>query len=355
MARQGADVVGIGMVSSVGLTAVTTAASVRAGTCRFRDTGMLDRRFEPMALGLVPDDDLPPLNGALRDGVYMGMRPARMVRLAGRALDDCLEGAPRAGEIPLFLGVPDSHPGYPAPVDQRFLDHLATQAKAPFDIHRSRLFPNGRAAFFVALCAALRQLRAGEAERVMVGGVDSYWDSLLLGALDYEDRILGAPARDGFIPGEGAAVLLLAKAGSVRRGEPAPVARIDEAAVGSEPGHRYSREVYVGDGLDSAFRQLFDAWDKGPPIETVYAGLNGESFNTKEWGVSYVRHRERFAEDFAVEHPVDCFGDPGAALGAMMTALGAIGMQRGYRRSPCLVWCSSDMAERGAAVVSDGG
>jgi len=52
-----------------------------------------------------------------------------------------------------------------------------------------------------------------------------------------------------------------------------------------------------------------------------------------------------------VEHPVENFGDPGAALGAILLGRAAIGLQRGYRQGPCLVWCSSDREERGAAMI----
>ena len=56
-------------------------------------------------------------------------------------------------------------------------------------------------------------------------------------------------------------------------------------------------------------------------------------------------------DDIALAHPVDCFGDAGAALGPLLVSLGAIGIQKGYVREPCLAWCSSDRETRGAALL----
>ena len=40
-------VVGIGMITAVGLSAAETAASVRSATARFTETSLMDKRFEP--------------------------------------------------------------------------------------------------------------------------------------------------------------------------------------------------------------------------------------------------------------------------------------------------------------------
>ena len=54
-------IVGVGMMTAVGLTAVETAASVRATTMRFTESAFRDHRSDPITLAEVPDDGLPPL------------------------------------------------------------------------------------------------------------------------------------------------------------------------------------------------------------------------------------------------------------------------------------------------------
>ncbi|WP_437498726.1 beta-ketoacyl synthase N-terminal-like domain-containing protein [Sorangium sp. So ce1099] len=349
-AQRAVEILGIGMTTAVGLTAPTTAAAVRAGVSLSRETSVLDRRFKPIVMATVPEADLPALTPALDATPGLTARQLRMLRLGGAALRESVAGVDRVERIPVLLAVPEPHPGRPPVVGPGFLEQLAAQAEVPFHLERSRVFPHGRAAGFAALQEAIERLASGSDGYVVVGGIDSHLDLYLLAALESEDRIRAERVFDGFIPGEGAAFLLLSSAGRGERVGRSPSARIDGAASADEPGHRYSEEVYRGDGLDLAFRRLFAS--TAGTVQTVVAGLNGESFNTKEWGVAYVRHRERFAEGFTIEHPVDCLGDTGAALGPMLVGLAAVGIKRGYRRAPCLVWCSSDCAGRGAAMVT---
>ncbi|WP_437530556.1 beta-ketoacyl synthase N-terminal-like domain-containing protein [Sorangium sp. So ce726] len=356
MAARGADILRIGMVSSVGLSAEVTNAAVRAGIDRFQESSVLDRRRTPLVMALVATPDLPPLAPVLAETVpTMTARQRRMLRLAGLALHGCLGEArgPRAG-MPLLLGVPEGIPsGIPAPAGPRFLKHLSQQAGCPLDIEQSRVFAAGRAAALAALEEALAGLASRRYDEVLVGGVDSCLDLQWLGALDQEDRLRAYGVHDGFTPGEGAAFLWLARAGAgAQRGAPA-LARIDAAATAEEPGHRYAKDTaYLGDGLDAAFKRLFSRSAPAALIPTIYAGLNGESFPAKEWGVAYTRQKKRILADFTIEHPADCLGDTGAALGAMLVALAGMAIHDGYRKGPCLVWCSSDLATRGAALVS---
>ena len=88
-----------------------------------------------------------------------------------------------------------------------------------------------------------------------------------------------------------------------------------------------------------------------PKVRTVYAGLNGESLGAKEWGVALRRNAKYFDEALAIFHPAECIGDAGAALGPIMVACAAIGLGRGYRKGPCLVWATSDGPARAAVLL----
>jgi 3-oxoacyl-[acyl-carrier-protein] synthase-1 len=126
--------------------------------------------------------------------------------------------------------------------------------------------------------------------------------------------------------------------------------------VGHEFGHLYSAEAHRGDGLALAFRALFDSGPRGgpapPKVGCVYAGLNGESYWAKEWAVAQIRCAERLAETLRVEHPADCIGDVGAALGPVMLGLAALELARGRVDGACLVWTGADRGQRVAALLS---
>jgi 3-oxoacyl-[acyl-carrier-protein] synthase-1 len=117
----------------------------------------------------------------------------------------------------------------------------------------------------------------------------------------------------------------------------------------------YSDKPFQGEGLAAAIRAVFDA---APPevlarrTNLVYAGFNGESHWAKEWGVSHIRNADRFTEPLTVEHPADCMGDPGAALGLIMLGLATFRLNRGGEAASALVWCSSDRGERAAALIT---
>jgi 3-oxoacyl-[acyl-carrier-protein] synthase-1 len=352
---RGAEILHVGMVTSVGADALRTAAAVRAGISRFRATPFMDQRGEAIFMATVPDEDLAPLHPSLRAHPAIDARSAQMLRLAAAALQEVLADVLEAPHIPLLLALPETLPdraASPIATGPDFLRLLATQSATRFDLEKSRAVAGGRAAGMIVLADALERLETRAAPLVLVGGVDSHQDEALLEALDDEDRLRAVGVLDGFTPGDGAAFLLLGPPGSAKRTQREPLARIEAAATALEPGHRYSQEPYRGDGLDGAFRALFA---RAPaPVHTVYAGLNGESMGAKEWGVAYVRHREHFADGFEVLCPAEHLGDTGAASGPLMLGLAAIALQRDYRRAPCLVWCSSDLGARGAAIVGPG-
>jgi 3-oxoacyl-[acyl-carrier-protein] synthase-1 len=121
--------------------------------------------------------------------------------------------------------------------------------------------------------------------------------------------------------------------------------------VGLEPGHLASEEPYRGDGLAAAFTAALEAAGELPPIGCVYSSFNGERYWAKEFGVAMLRNRDAFDPAHQMEHPAECFGDLGAAHGAVLLAMACLGLHKGYRRSPALVYSSSDLGRRAAIVL----
>ncbi len=345
-----AEVLAVGMTTAVGLHARAAAAAIRAGINIAREkSSVRNKRRKRQVMSLVADKYLPPLVPAL-ERVGMSDANARMLQLAGGAL---AQAVALCGEVkpPLLLALPEVRSDFPDMVHPEFTAQLVTQAGVSLDRRSSRIYRQGGAGGLVALREGLALLAAEKAPYVVVGGVDTFLDLARLGAMDRDDRLHGS-SKDGFIPGEGAAFLLLASRALRRRLRLSPLARVTGVGLGVEKGHRYSPEPYRGDGLAQAFRALFDGLPAdAPKVSCVYAGFNGESMPAKEWGVAQIRNSKRFAEEMSIEHPADCLGDAGAALGPLMVALAAMGIRDGYRREPCLVWSTSDREARAAAMV----
>lgn len=349
----GSDIViaSAGLVSPVGLSLKETAASARARVARLHEIDWRDRRLEPFVVGTVPDDGLPDLAGPLVEQALQ-VREARMLRLAHMALEEALapisEGKRR---VPLLLGLPEHHTT--RPLDPKaFLARLDQQCPNCIDAAASVAAPRGRAAGLMALRQAQRWLAAGTHEVVLIGGVDSLVDLYVLGTLDLEQRIRGETVSDGFTPSEGAAFLLLTTAEHAREYPLPTLAPLLAAASGQEEGHLYAEAPYRGDGLAATFAQLFAQSPPSPPVATVYCSFNGERYWAREFGVARTRQAAAFAPEATMEHPAEVFGDLGAAHGPALLALAAHAMREGYRASPCLVYASSDHADRAAALLA---
>ncbi len=346
-----AEILAIGMVTPVGLSTAQTAASVRTGIGRLGESELSDNAGDALVMGLADDEQVPPLAEALEDRPFT-IRQERMLRLGGTALDEALAAVDEGPPPALHLGLAEPRAEERSRIDDELLDLLPIQAGRKLDRARSKTYPLGRAAGLVALDQALTMLDSGEAKTVLVGAVDSYWDDGLLSALGREGRLKAGEVTDGFVPGEGAAFLLL---GPVRARHGAGNACIVATGRGHEAGHLYSETPYLGEGLAGAVRDLFQATPPDllrRPLECVYAGLNGESHWAKGWGVSHIRNARFFAEALRMEHPADCMGDPGAALVPIMLGLAADRQVRGLDQTPALVWCASDRGESAAALVT---
>ena len=129
------------------------------------------------------------------------------------------------------------------------------------------------------------------------------------------------------------------------------IAWADGAASTTDPGHRYGTEPARGEGLAEALQLLHGRLASPGPIASTFTGLNGENFDAKLWGVARLRHNDLFSPDMALEHPASCFGDTGAATGAVLTVLAAAALAAGHRKGPALIWAASDRGARGCTLV----
>jgi 3-oxoacyl-[acyl-carrier-protein] synthase-1 len=305
----------------------------------------LDKEFDPIPMGLVPEVALD-ADEEEADATGLPARARRMLRLATPVLSE-LKAELGDRPVVLYLGLPEQTE-QSNPWTEKFSEQLCTRSGLIRDEAASQIFPVGRAAVLVALEAALQKISSDPSRPVLVGGVDTFLDLRLLNTLDVEGRVLGAEAMDGFVPGEGAAFLLLK---SADEGEPNSIV-VQGAASTLDSGHRYSTAPARGEGLAEALQLLRGRLSSPTPIATTFAGVTGENFEAKLWGVAQLRHKAIFSPDMILEHPASCFGDTGAATGAILTALAVFAVANGHRKGPALIWAASDRGERGCALVA---
>jgi len=338
----------VGMITAVGSDVEMTAASVKCGTSASRDVAILNKKISPMKMALIPQDALPALNEELTYAPGLCFRQRRMLRLAEPALKEALIGRDIDEPIPLFLAVPEKLYRSEIAVQFAFINHLKTQTGINIDTENSCIFACGRAGGVLAIDAAFTFIQESGRDSVLVGGIDSYLDTGLLAHLDQQNRILALNISDGFIPGEGAAfVLLSSESISASTGDTV----VYSPGLAEEAGHRYSDEPYRGEGLSAAISRAISNSSVGKPVEIVYSSLNGENFGAKEYGVAIVRNAPKFKDQYEVIHPADCYGDIGAASAVAMLCLAKNAKDKGDSRYK-LIYCSSDMSARGAVCVA---
>ena len=334
------------MVNPVGVGAAACAAAVRAGINQYADSAFVRTKGEPYKVASVPDACLPELSlEETESNLPKNQLYWRMLRVAKLALTEACEAAEITMPVPIFLAVPEQRCGRPFPVLEPFLKSLASEVGFPLDLLTSRVFPMGRAAGINALNGAIELLLNTSLERIIVGGVDSFIDPMLLSALDVEDRLTSSTTMRGFVPGEGAAFLVLEKTA-----ESGLIVSIPGTA--DEPGHMYSEETCLGDGLSMAVSIALEGLAQ--PVQTVMCSMNGEPAHVKEWGIAQLRNNHAFDEGVQLHHPAECYGDLGAATAPTLLALTVLGLEKGYYSGPALVWCASDDQQRGAVVISHG-
>jgi 3-oxoacyl-[acyl-carrier-protein] synthase-1 len=333
-----------GAVCAIGIGAAQCSASFRAGLSGYMQSPIIGRNDEPIVTALVPDADLETLHDSLVTQP-LSDRERRMLRLGGMALRQATVALHEP--VPLFLALPEPNAGRVAHSQRGFFEHLNVQAESSFDTAASQYFELGRAGSLFALDAAIAALAAGR-RQVLVGGIDTCLDLTRLAELDGERRLLGSDVKDGFVPGEGAAFLLLSSSRGSAQRAPTIVRAVGTA---QDAGHRYSDEPSLGVGLSHALNDALQKSAALPVLRTCFAGLNGENFGAKEWGVAQLRHHALFDPALIFEHPADCFGDVGAAMGTLLIALSDEILRNAQRPGPILVWASSDRAPCACAYL----
>jgi 3-oxoacyl-[acyl-carrier-protein] synthase-1 len=324
----------VGMICSVGDNAPECAASVRAGVQRIAESPVRSRRLHPLRMGLVPATSLAPL--PVVDAAPRGTRHRRILRLAHAVLAE-VRAASGGLSTPLSLVTSALDDGAP------LLDDLAALPDARVDHARSAHFPAGAAGVFVALRDAAHRIAHGEVGAVTIVCADSLFDPARLDAMQIQRRLLVDDVMDGFVPGEGAAALLLTAAA------PGGVATLRSVGTEPDPFTPDGDLPLTGDGLSRAVQAALVGVPS--PVAQLWTALNGASWSAREWSIAARRAHGGIDGGARVHHPVECFGDPGAALGGMLLALASIGIAKGWAPGPSLVWAISEEGLRGAARV----
>ena len=293
--------------------------------------------------------------------------PTMWPELAAPAVMQCLQqaAAGATGELLSLQAVPvisllppESRPAAPRGSLSGF--SAALEHRLGWRLPRSScVLRAGRTGAAHALHLAHSALFEKSADAVVVVGVESFLRQAIVEHYSEARRLLCATNSNGFIPGEAASAVLVARA----RREASPRLRIlgiglERESIDSSVGARQAhRAQALSRAWQSALRQAaVQFYD----IAFTLSDLNGERHKFKEAAIAAARNdrvppegRSRRARGFLdLWHPSEFIGEVGAAISPCLLAWAFEAGRRGYAPSQhALLHASEDDGERMAIVT----
>ncbi|VAW66606.1 hypothetical protein MNBD_GAMMA09-3908 [hydrothermal vent metagenome] len=344
-------IAGLGALTAVGKDAKMTYASVNADINRYQDSGYFTHLKQPVKMALVPPDALPEINEELQFKGGYTRWDKHLLQLAHAAMLEAVENYELKKPIPLILACPHHYSKWPHQLPDNFVKDLIEQSGVAIDPELSRTVQTGRTGILDALQIAYKYFLDTDFEAILIGGVDSYQRPELLRGLLEEGRVANIGVFDGFTPGEGSGFILLTRNKAKAMNEGTCLVSLSAPGVSQENGHMYSEQAYLGEGLASAVKKTLSTCD-GARIKRIYSTMNGERFWIKELSVALIRNQKYINEQYQLEHPADCYGDLGAASGAVLIGMAAQHLFEQKNKMSHLVCCSSDSSYRSAVVLN---
>ncbi|WAM24127.1 hypothetical protein [Myxococcus sp. NMCA1] len=340
------SVVAVGARTPVGYTAESSAAAIRAGISRYAEYPFADAQGEPV---VIASDGLldPKLEG--RERVLQLLESALgevEAKLGAEVLSLC--------QLSVLLACPEFRPGFSEDDEGWLLNAVDARYRARRSGARVVLAGRGHAGALRAVEQAQRECAEGKDHLFLVAGADSYHHTETFLWLERARRFAQPGIRSGFTPGEGAACLALMSAGLRRRLRLPGLAVVRGARTAQERQLRDSNTGSLGVGMTEAVEGAVTGL-KLPQegVDDLYTDINGERYRSEEWGFVVLRTPSVW-KFTGYSAPCSCWGDVGAASGALGCILAVRAFARGYARGPrALVVAGSDGGLRGAMLLQE--
>jgi 3-oxoacyl-[acyl-carrier-protein] synthase I len=334
------DIFSVGAVTSVGLDALQSAAAYRARISGLKKDYPLTPPLEPLTVATIP--------------VHYSLRTTEdgwLVNMAVRAIRESLRRESLPRRIALILTLPEAERMHPGLVDSDPGTLVATIKERVGDARISVAYASdaGGAGIATGLEMARDLLHRREVDACLVGGVDSLVNEVDVDRLRAAGRILEPENPKGLIPGEGAAVILVAPAGYGSKA----LATLYGVGSAIEQDPVTGTRLSQGRGFGKALRGAIS--NSGMPESSVsfrVSTVNGEHYTVWESVFYPPRVYRTRRESFPVWYTASSFGDVGAASGALSVAIAAVSIAGGYapgRYAMCE--SSSESGLRGACLV----
>lgn len=333
-------ILGSGMVSAVGLDAPSSCAAIRCALDNFQETRFIDQGGEWQIAATVPLEQ-----------PWLGR--TKLIRMAARAIAEALRSVPGCApeKTPLLLGLAEAErPGRLDGLDISLLHDIERELGLRFH-DSSNVIPRGRVSGAVALLNARKLIHEQGHRHVLIAGVDSFLAGSTLAAYEERERLLTSQNSNGFVPGEGAAAVVI---GAPVASEEPQLACIG-IGFGMEKATVEAEDIPLrAEGLTQAVRTALA--EAGCGLERVdyrLTDLSGEQYYFREAALALSRVLRLGAGPQEMCSPADCIGEIGAAIGCSLLVLALNGHVLMPTPMPSfLLHTGNDGGERSAIVLS---
>ncbi len=346
-------VTGHAATSSIGLDVDMICASIRAGIMRFDEHPY----YHAMVEDIEVDEPEPVTAGfaPLLDEHWEGRE--RLHDMALQTLQALVENADlRRSELQecgLIVGLRQATQATEKwLLEHAFVPDLLSRTGLRGELRHTATIQDGGCSMLSGIEQAHRWISSGKTTSCIVLGVDTCMDAQLLRELDQAYRLKSDRGVDGFIPAEAASALLIEPMGSSRRLSRKTLAHLSPVGMGDEPRHQGTEFYSSGRGLQNAISNVLRCVPKDKPMQWIVCDLNGESYRAAEWGSILGRMPGELGAIQRLDHPKDCLGEVGAAIGGLLISYVIRCFER--RCAPddtALVWTVADDGKRSAIVV----
>jgi 3-oxoacyl-[acyl-carrier-protein] synthase-1 len=342
------SVIGHGMVTAAGRDGPSTFAALRANISGVRTANLWD----PTAGKKM---------GAGRPVLHQWSEgPETIGSLVTLAAQECLaryEAEVEADEIPMVVLLsPSQRPHRWPSLDDVVLRHLT----AKFGTRASRmLLAHGSTGIIRAIEIAAELMQGRGSKRCLIIGAESFLRQSIVRHYIDNGRLLCGANSNGFIPGEAACAVLIARSGSTQR----PELVISGLGSGVEPSGTGgdAARTSKADGLTLAVRSALELaqlpfWS----LNYTISDINGERYKFKEAVIARGRLDRapppgvppRPAGYMEVWHPIEGTGEIGAAIFPCMLGWAFEASSKGYAPGEsALLHASEENGERAALIT----
>ncbi len=348
-------ITGIGAITCVGGNALQTSAAVNAKIIGITEHPIY--QCKPR----YPDEEKPlPLYCARVPFIKESQTGAeRLLQIASPALKESIAHAQLdisliSTRVALLVALPALDTVTSTwNLTQGFIPALSQRAEI-YPVAHTEIATGERTCVFELLVKAQQLMEQDLVDVCIVGGVDSYLFKHRLDELDRIELLRSKKNIDGFIPGEAAAFFIVEKKDFAQQRGIEALANIHRLGKNSEPNTPPTGRKSSGIGLTKAVQE--SAAGLGLPFKTIFSDLNGESYRAFEWGILQVRLATLLHPKFNLMHPAECYGDVGAASGALLITLATQALRpnefRAPRHEPVLLFTAAYYGDRMAISLT---